>query len=267
MKARACAALALLGAVSAAGGGEPPTSVETVIIQASALDGVWKIGVPDHIGVEGVHAEWGDLRDSFCRIESRNADDVRIHCPAWPMLRNGTVSVEGTKIHLAWGSMMARIVMDGVVQSAAQFEGNFAFKFSGIRYDDPAPAKATRIAVSAKVAAGGDEAALLGRLLEASTHGTPSEASYTRDKTDVSFPKSEDLQALGPAQAIIYLGQLPYHDAVHDPHPKPDNHQEWLENQKARDFMSAYDVEFQNGQRICELHRQADERIDRFICV
>jgi hypothetical protein len=256
------AGLLLLAAGAAAE--DVPANVETVIVHASALDGVWKINVPDYFGIQVNRAEWGDLRDTFCRIESQNDDDVRIHCLSWLMLRNGTVSLDDGKIHLAWGSMMVRLVLDGTLQSAAQFDGNFAFKFSGIRFDNPAPTGAQKISLSKDK---GGDTELLERLLADGARGAPSAVSYVKKEIDVSFLKQENLQALGQVQSVVYLGQIPYYNRASDPHPKPENHQQWLENRKARDFMGAYAVEFQNGQRICELHRQPDGRIDRFACV
>jgi hypothetical protein len=241
------ALLAALPITATAAEAIPPS--ETVVVNASALDGVWKITKPDYGSIKLFHdAQWGAMHDSFCRMEHVHGD-LAVHCFAWGILKDGRVSIEGKNIHFAWGTMMLRIVIDGDLQSATQFGGTFAVKFSGIEYDDPVASSGTKLTLSPNAPDGGGKSALLARLLGEMTKGAPT-ATFDTQAGNVRPLKAQTLQALGAVQSIIYLGTA----------PKPGN-------LKIADFFSVYDVEFAGGQRICGLHQRDDGTLDGFTCV
>src|SRR3954471_20958638 len=74
--------------------------VESVTVSANAVPGIWKITHPHSLTKAGVFGEWkwGQPRESFCRIEQAGTE-MAFHC-LW--MGNGTVTISGNHIHLAW---------------------------------------------------------------------------------------------------------------------------------------------------------------------
>jgi hypothetical protein len=153
---------------------------EQVTVSADrGLVGLWRIQIPQSVAVRGFFrpAGFGEMRDVFCRI----SEDLSIHCLHGGYPREGTVTLDGDTVHIAWGTAMARFVIDGKPQGDA-ITGTFTFKFSGISHDAPAPS--------------------LSRRIRASVHD---EASELRAR----LPSLPALNGLGAIQHIAFLGPAP----------------------------------------------------------
>src|SRR5947207_1911588 len=73
------------------------------------LEVLWKISVPAGFGVGFTGpAKFGPMRDLYCRIGQ--AGDV--HCLSGGYAESGTATLDGDQVHIAWGSMMARMAID-----------------------------------------------------------------------------------------------------------------------------------------------------------
>ena len=233
-------AAAILLAAAAAG------PVETVTAASSSLSGTWRIAEPKSVALEGVgSATFGALEDRYCRFEQAGRK-LRIHCLGPYLLKDGDGTVDGTALHLAWGSMMLRFAIDATVDESARFDGVFAAKLSGIRYDDPDRVTGTRLVLAGPHP---DTAGLGGVLREAISEiaangaiGMPNDAHAIRDfAEDIALLTHKELQVLGRVTMTIDLG--------------PDG--------TRAEF---YDVEFEHGNRLCALNRRADGVLDAFVC-
>jgi len=76
---------------------------ETVLIEGGTMSGVWKISTPASFSVDlRQRSTFGAMKDEFCRIEQGHAD-LAVHCLGPHFYsRDGTLHVDGTKLHLAW---------------------------------------------------------------------------------------------------------------------------------------------------------------------
>ncbi|MGA7676610.1 MAG: hypothetical protein WCA78_16385 [Rhizomicrobium sp.] len=231
------------------------TSTETIVVSASALTGVWKMNWPESGFIALLHhdAYWGPLRDHFCRIEQARSD-MKVRCIGmgdW----TGTVTVEDGKIHIAWGTMLARLALDGIVQSATHFDGNFAIKLVGIEYDDPQIANGTKLTLSETLPDKAGKSALLGRVLDQMSKGPITEKVDAQSK-NIWTAKPEELRPLGAVKSIIYLGEFTKLLDV-----KSDGSRQYEEP------FSVYDVEFANGERLCGLRQDASGALQHFACI
>jgi hypothetical protein len=213
--------------------------IESVTVSANAALGIWKITHPHALTKAGLFGDWKweRRRDSFCRIEQAGSE-MAFHCL---YMGEGTVTVSGNRIHLAWGSMMARLVIDGEFQSGSSFAGHSAAKLAGISVEDPAISSGAKIATAADAADKGGKSNLL--------------RTVVADLTLV--PHSPDLKdspalpaTLGRAQTFIYLGQ----QAIDFP------------GRKDAEVLTVYAVEFENGERICGLHQDDNGTLDALRC-
>src|SRR3982750_4200076 len=95
---------------------------ETVEVNGSALVGVWRIGFPasGQINMFG-RVTWGPMQGNFCRVE-QSAHGLTANCFPYPG-QDGAVSLDGSHFHMAWGSMMARLYMDGAMPFSGGFDG------------------------------------------------------------------------------------------------------------------------------------------------
>jgi hypothetical protein len=213
--------------------------VESVTVRANAVLGIWKITHPHALAKAGLFGDWKweRRRDSFCRIEQAGSG-MAFHCLS---MGEGTVTVSGNRIHLAWGSMMARLVIDGEFQSDASFSGHSAAKLAGITIEDPAISSGARIATTAGAADKGGESNLLRTAV--SDFALIPHSPAVKDSPALSA-------ALGRAQAFIYLGQQPFD----------------LPGRENVGLLAVYAIEFDNGERICGLHRDDDGMLDAFRC-
>lgn len=151
------------------------------------LAGLWQIQTPQSVAMRGFFRaiEFGPMRNIFCRID----EDRSIHCLNSGYSREGTVSIDGDDVHIAWGTAMARFVIDGKRDGEA-ITGTFTFKFSGIGHDAPTPS------LSRRIQAGGNE-----------------DAAELRAR----LPSVPTLNGLGAIEHIAFLGPSPRLDGRGDP--------------------------------------------------
>ncbi|HSS14748.1 MAG TPA: hypothetical protein VLL04_12690 [Rhizomicrobium sp.] len=214
---------------------------ESVTVNADALLGIWKISRPNFVAKEGLFSalKFGPARDVFCHLE-RKGDDL-----AMPCLQGGEAAVtfRGDKIHLAQGIALARLVVDGVMQPGPSFTGHAAVKLVGISTEDPGISSGTRLDLSTPPPDTGGLAQLLRDLVA---------QGIAHIAHDDKVKDSPALRAdLGSLQTAVYLGQQ---DRVGGP-GKTD-----------KGFFTVYALEFENGERICGLHRREDGTLDAFGC-
>ncbi len=202
-------ALLLAGSASA----QP---IEQVIVEKDrGLAGLWRIEIPQRVAMRGFFRaiEFGPMRPIFCRIEDKGA----IRCLNGGYSSSGTVTNDGDTVHVAWGMMMARFVIDATYKDDGLI-GTFTFKFSGISHDAPMPSRSTRFT-------GGGET------------NTETSALLARLKNNRSLlPRATD--TLGAIEHVAWLGT------------SPD-----LDGSGGSDFFRVYTVEFSGGQRICGLRK------------
>jgi len=246
------AALVIVFAATAvgAGGAQAP---ESVLVEGHSMSGVWKISLPSEVAITLFHeAKFGPLDDYLCRIEQVQ-NDLTVHCLVRGFRRDGTGSIEDAKLHLAWGVMMARFVIDAPLESSANFRGTFAVKLAGIEYDNPELSSGTKLTLSPNAPDATGKAGLLRRALDELATGTLAlphdEAAMKRNSRDTRLLTPAELGKLGAVEAMVYLGRT----------TTPDNG-------KLVDFFNVYDVEFANGERLCGIHQRDDGVIDDLVC-
>jgi len=214
---------------------------ESVTVNADALLGVWKISRPNYVGKKGLFGDWafGPARDFFCHME-RKGDDL-----AMPCLQGGEASVtfRGDKIHLAGGIVLARLVIDGVMQPGNSFTGHAALKLVGISTEDSGISSGARLDLSTPPPDTGGMAQVLRELVAQGIAHTAHD-----DKVKDSAALSADL---GSLQTAVYLGQQ---DRVGGP------------GRTDKGFYTVYALEFDKGERVCGLHRRDDGVLDAFQC-
>jgi len=217
---------------------------ESITVEASALVGPWELTRPNYLGKTGIFGDWkwGPPKDSFCRIEPVHSE-LTIRC-----LNNdaGTVVVDGDHIHFAWGTMMARMVIDGVFRSEADFTGHAEAKLAGISLEDPGLSSGSKVNPAPVSDDKAGEAALLRTILIDGLEKVPHQATI-KDSSAV-----RETLGLGNVQAVAYLGQ--------------QNKFGGPKQQDILDFYSVYAVEFESGERICGLHQRGDGTLDAFHC-
>jgi hypothetical protein len=226
---------------------------ETVVVDGNALVGVWRVDYPTwgRINLWG-HASWGALQGNFCRVEQAK-DGLRTNCFPNPG-DDGTVSVDGTHFHMAWGSMMARLYMDGGMTTATAFDGHWGIKLSGLAIENPNLSHGEKLSLSAAAPDGGGSGILLTHLLDVARAGPLKEIIDVKSPF-VQPPQTASLSPLGAIEAVIFLGILPKH-------LPPDS-----KEAPQADFFHVYDVEFANGHRLCGLRQRDDGVVDAFRCI
>ena len=199
---------------------------ESITVNASALVGAWKLTQPSYVVKEGLFGDikFGPLSDNFCRIEQKKRD-LTIHC----LVRGvGRTTLDRGNIHLAWGIVMARVVIEAVLQPDLSFTGHETFKLVGISSEDPNMSSGRKADLS------GPDRGGLAQALRDAVKGKPMPAE------------------LGSIQAVAYLGQQ-------DKFASPDG-------PGIKGYFTVYAVEFENGERICGLHQSDDGKLDAFQC-
>jgi len=207
------------------------------------LAGLWRISLPAGfaIGFSGP-AHFGPMRDNYCRITETKA----IHCLSGGYAADGTAGLDGDKVHIAWGTMMARMAVDAIYSSGG-FAGTFTFKLSGIRHDAPEPSVGTRILPPSVNDQASRTLADLMKQLAAGKVTLPHDAKAIAAH-DGAFPAG--IARLGAVDAIAFLGRTPRQI------DRPDG-----------DLYSVHIVEFAHGELLCGLHQRADGVLDAFRCV
>jgi hypothetical protein len=180
------------------------------------LMGLWQIAVPQSFGVNIFqNANFGPMRNIFCRVDETS--DIR--CLNGGYSSNGHITHDGSDVHIAWGTAMARISMNGTL-AGDTLTGTFTFRLSGIGHDDPSPSSSIRFT---GLPPGGDAAGLTAQL-----------------RTVVGRALlPTDLAGLGSVVKTEWLGTS----------PKLSN------TAGAANYFSVYAIEFDQGERICGIHR------------
>jgi hypothetical protein len=217
---------------------------ETVAVEHQRnLSGLWRISVPAGFGVSlGGPAHFGPMRDLYCRITQ--AGDI--HCLSGGYPRSGAAALDGDKVHIAWGTMMARMAIDALYQDGG-FTGTFTFKLSGIRHDAPERSVATRIAPPSD----SDQASryLTGVMAQLAAGAMTSPHDLLAIKAhDGALPAG--VAKLGTLEAVAFLGRTPLEIGQIDGDP-----------------YSVHIVEFAHGELLCGLHQRADGVLDALRCV
>ena len=227
-----CAAAAVGGAVQ---------GPEEVRVESSAIDGIWSIDTPSEISIDlAQSAHFGPMAKRFCRVETKGRNTV-IRCVAPDFyLLEGTAQVEGNKIHLAWGSALARYVIDATLDNPFHMTGTFAAKVMGIKHDAPEISTAEKLHPITAPPDNTPNGDLIARSLQQVTSGTNLNGNVSPN----------ELQALGAVQAVVFLGKTARSPTENKPY-----------------FYSVYQVEFSSGERLCGLHQKDDATVDALICV
>ena len=230
-------------------GGASAQPVETVVVSASALAGVWKITRPNYVAKRGFFSalEWGPMRPTYCRFEQTGGDLTGRCLPGGAVW---TTTIADGHIHLAFGTMMARFIIDGTLQSATHFIGTNTIKLSGIGFDAPTPSEGDKLTVSETTSDKGGKVALLRTILTSGMPNVPHDDAAIKKMN----PNLSAVPQMGQVRAIAYLGPMAKPQ-------RPDQPETDL------DFFSVYAVEFDSGERICGLHQRADGVLDAFLCL
>ena len=236
-----CIALALL----LLGANAPAQEIEQVTVYGGNLSGFWRVEGPTSLGIHMFgKTEWGPQRPGFCRID-HDQDGYATHC-FHQRGNGGTLEVDGTHFHLAWGTMLARLVFDGEVTSATSFEGHFAAKLMGIPITNPDASRGAKIAIGPGMTDGAGKTQLLRAILAGKD--VPHDPAL-----DEAIAAARDLK-LGEIETIAWLGQQLRPGPRDDKHPPDDN------------YLAAYAVEYADGERICWLHQDDDGKLAAFQC-
>jgi hypothetical protein len=217
---------------------------ETVSVERSrSLEGLWKISVPAgiRVGLSGP-AKFGPMRDLYCRI----TQDGDIHCLSGGFAQNGTAALDGDNVHIAWGTMMARMAIDATYKDGS-LTGTFTFKLSGIRHDAPEPSIGARIVPPT----GSDEASkYLAAFMTQLAAGTVTSPIDAKAIAAHNGALPTDIKKLGDVEATAFLGHTPRQI------DRPEG-----------GLYSVHIVEFVQGERLCGVHQNADGVLDAFRCV
>ncbi len=217
--------------------------VEKVTVYGGSLSGFWHVNGPSWVSMNLFgKAAWGPLIDRICRI-GHNREGYGTYC-YYQKGNGGTLEVDGSRFHLAWGSMLARMVYDGEVTSATAFRGHFAIKPMGIAITDPDISEGRKIALDPAAPDGAGKVGLLRAVLngEAVPHDPKLDETMTAARIDRP----------GALQQIIYLGR--------------QNKGAGPNIAAAPDYFAAYAVEFADGERLCWLHQNDDGKLAAFQC-
>jgi hypothetical protein len=213
---------------------------ETIESRDTSLSGLWRISLPAGFASNGVTVQFQPMRDVFCRLS-----DTEIHCLNGGYARDGTITRDSRNVHIAWGTMMARMAIDGAYADGT-IDGKFAFKLAGIVHEAPERSRSTRLPPLRPEQDGGGKAALLRQVLTAPGAVPRDDAAIARNEG--ALPK--ELGRLGGIEAVAWLGLSPR-----------------LGHPNQTDFFSTYAVEFAGGELVCGLHQRADGVLDAFVCV
>lgn len=231
--------LALLLLATAA----PAQEVEKVTVYGGSLSGFWHMNGPSWLQLSLLgKATWGPLIDRICRI-GHDHEGYDFHC-YYLKGHGGTLEVDGSHFHLAWGTALARNVYDGEVTSATGFRGHYAVKAMGIAITDPEVSEGRKITLDPAAPDVAGKASLLRAVLngEAVPHDPKLDEAIAAARADRP----------GALQQIIYLGR--------------QNKGGGPTVAAVPDYFAAYAVEYANGERLCWLHTDDDGKLTAFQC-
>lgn len=246
---------------------------ETVEIDGKeSLSGLWKISFPAGISMymPGRGRVISTGVESFCRLKQTGENVSAICLPGWGP-DSGDGDLDGQDLHLAWGIALARAVIDAKIETASvrTFNGVFAFKILGIRHDAPLPASARKLVLGPATPDTAGKARLLTQILQelaagaiVAPHDADAALNFGSGMTGYKRNTPAEIRSLGKVQAVLYLGEgstvRPRFSDADKPYP-------------ASSFpvftFSAYQVEFDNGERLCGIHQREDGVVDGFVCV
>ncbi|HEY8255032.1 MAG TPA: hypothetical protein VIG39_10350 [Rhizomicrobium sp.] len=217
--------------------------VEKVTVYGASLSGFWHVIQPSWLQMNLFgKVTWGPLIDRICRI-GHDHEGYDTHC-YYQKGNGGSLEVDGSHFHLAWGTMLARMVYDGEVTSATAFRGHFAAELMGIALTDPDISEGHKIALDPAAPDAAGKAGLLRAVLNG-------EAVPRDPKLDEEIAAARAGQP-GALRQIIYLGRQdkgggPTLAAVPD-------------------YFAVYAVETTDGERLCWLHQDDDGKLAAFQC-
>ena len=217
--------------------------VEQVTVYGGSLSGFWHVMQPSWLQTTMFgKVTWGPLIDRICRI-GHDHEGYDTHC-FYQKGSSGTLEVDGSHFHLAWGSMLARMVYDGEMTSATTFRGHSAAKLMGVAITDPDVSEGRKIAVDPATPDAAGKAGVLRALLngEAVAHDLKLDEAIAAARADRP----------GALQQIIYLGRQ-------DKGAGPTI-------AAVPDYFAVYAVEYADGERICWLHQGDDGKLAAFQC-
>jgi|GEM_PF-853664 len=257
-------AAALLFLLPAAALAQDAAPIET--IESDGLDtltGIWEIAFPSvtweaSVPLMGQGRFTYSVGDTFCRVTHEGGDEASVVCLAGGMGRQGTATLEKKKLHVAWGDMMLRMVIDTKLESSAAFSGTFGFKLLGFQQDAATPVTGKRFTMPQTAPDIAGKAGLVSATLAQLAAGaiiTPNDAIARRHLGETNTPA--EIQALGKLEAVLYVGEGSRRQSPAkkgDPVPPPF-------------LFSVYQVEFANGQRLCAIHLAGDGALDGFLCI
>jgi hypothetical protein len=237
-----------------AAAGDAAPNPEAVLVEGGALDGVWSILTPSEMGTDFRSAHFGPLTKKLCRFEGKKGH-ITIRCfGPYYYTREGTAEIDASSVHLAWGSALARFVIDARLNTPFSFKGTFSFKVMGITYNDRETIAGEKIQLPKAVVDDAGKEPLLTQSLQQLSDGAlvvPHDAAAMKKNLgDAKAITPNALRALGDIQTVRYVGKTAR-----------------AANGKYPDFFSVYQVEFASGERLCGLHQREDGVLDALICV
>jgi hypothetical protein len=186
---------------------------ENVIVNKDEpLSGLWRISFPRM----EVSLGFGGIRflgsNSFCRISEPDKDgEYTIQCLSAFGSGKGTGTLEGKKLHLAWGISIARIVLDTTMEAPRAFAGTFGVKLFGIKYDAEEQSSASKFILSADTADRAGKAGLLSQALAQLASGEitlPKDPALFTNIGGARANSTAEIQGLGKLEALLYLGEV-----------------------------------------------------------
>jgi hypothetical protein len=225
--------------------------VEQVTVYGGTIAGFWKIDRPESVSTSNFYnVKWGPIRSWLCRIDQAKTE-ASVHCLGGPVLQNGTATLSEGKIHLAWGFMVARLVVDGTFDTPTHYTGTFALKLAGISHENPAPVSGIKVVPYPQAPDPDGKAALLRTILTESQSRVPLDADTIAKNTRIALADMLKAVPSGSILQITWMGQQPHYN----------------KGVESLDATSVYAVEFEGGERICGLHQRGDGTVDAFQCV
>jgi hypothetical protein len=176
---------------------------------------------------------------------------------------------------VVWGNTSGcRWTFRGHLQSKTEIFGHLGVVCDGRLHENWAPMTITKPVLSDNIADTGGQSAFLRRLLEEMADGHVTEA-YTKphyvlsspavvplpvdvEKQLFAFLTPDDLRPLGKIVSVVYVNQ--YFPIIGW---SPDGGSPVYSDNPS----SIYTVEFENGERLCSLHRRPDGVLDQFECI
>jgi hypothetical protein len=239
--------------------------VETVTVTAESMSGIWKIGLPVWGPYrQGTSVSWGPIHDFYCRFEGP-AEHLRAYCPRLTGLGAGDVTLNGNKIHIAWGTMMVRFAIDATEDTPGVFSGSYVAKIAGFVLHAPGQLNARKVLPEEYLPDAAGKAELLADILNHLSAGERAQAlqKIVPLPKDAKLDGEDGLRELGAVSRVGFLGRTPTSAEASQGHPGIKSGQQ-LPNDDAADV---YDVEFAKGDRVCTIRQRSDGLVDELDCI